>query len=208
MEYITFKDFNLSSEELRDVIEFITQKRNVNNYKDDSEVELLSTIKAKSRNLTPKKPPKNLKRKISKNLTPKIPLKNSKCKISENLTLKKSLKNIKSKKSKTLTLKKLLENLKRESNQFLASKNKERIDIIKEFLKDLGYKLSKSELKEIKTNLYNIEKRKQFESKETIRYLNELDKKILELDRYPQDYNDSEYIGVKNVRNLFKLSVK
>ena len=208
MEYITFKDFNLSSEELRDVIEFITQKRNVNNYKDKSDVELLSTIKAKSRNLTPKKPPKNLKRKISKNLTPKMPLKNSKCKISENLTLKKSLKNIKSKKSKTLTLKKLLENLKRESNQFLGSKNKERIDIIKEFLKDLGYKLSKSELKEIKTNLYNIEKRKQFESKETIRYLNELDKKILELDRYPQDYNDFEYIGVKNVRNLFKLSVK
>ena len=45
MEYITFKDFNLSLEELRDVIEFITQKRNVNNYKDKSYVELLSTIK-------------------------------------------------------------------------------------------------------------------------------------------------------------------
>ena len=37
-------------------------------------------------------------------------------------------------------------------------------------------------------------------------YLNELDKKILELDRYPQDYDDSEYIGVKNIRDLFKLS--
>ena len=40
------------------------------------------------------------------------------------------------------------------------SKNKERIDNIREDLKDLSYKLSKSELKEIKTNLYNIEKRK------------------------------------------------
>ena len=40
------------------------------------------------------------------------------------------------------------------------SKNKERIDYIREDLKDLSYKLSKSELKEIKTNLYNIEKRK------------------------------------------------
>ena len=106
---------------------------------------------------------------ISKNLTPKKLLKNPKRKITENLTLKKSL-----------------ENLKRESNQFLASKNKGRIDIIREFLKDLSYKLSKSELKEIKKNLYNIEKGKQFESKETIRYLNELDKKILELDRYPR----------------------
>ena len=43
--------------------------------------------------------------------------------------------------------------------EFLA-KNKERIDNIREDLKDLSYKLSKSELKEIKTNLYNIEKRK------------------------------------------------
>ena len=40
------------------------------------------------------------------------------------------------------------------------SKNKKRIDNIREDLKDLSYKLSKSELKEIKTNLYNIGKRK------------------------------------------------
>ena len=40
------------------------------------------------------------------------------------------------------------------------SKNKERIDNIREDLKDLSHKLSKSELKEMKTNLYNIEKRK------------------------------------------------
>ena len=33
------------------------------------------------------------------------------------------------------------------------SKNKERIDNTREDLKDLSYKLSKSELKEIKTNL-------------------------------------------------------
>ena len=40
------------------------------------------------------------------------------------------------------------------------SKNKEKIVNIREDLKDLSHKLSKSELKEIKTNLYNIEKRK------------------------------------------------
>ena len=39
MEYITFKDLNLSPEELRDIIEFIVKKRNVNNYKDKSDVE-------------------------------------------------------------------------------------------------------------------------------------------------------------------------
>ena len=39
-------------------------------------------------------------------------------------------------------------------------KNKKRIDNIREDLNDLSYKLSKSELKNIKTNLYNIEKTK------------------------------------------------
>ena len=48
------------------------------------------------------------------------------------------------------------------------SKNKERIDNIREHLEDLSYKLSKIELKEIKTNLYNIEKRKKISRKKLI----------------------------------------
>ena len=48
------------------------------------------------------------------------------------------------------------------------SKNKERIDNIREDLKELSYKLSKIELKEIKTNLYNIEKRKKLAQKKLI----------------------------------------
>ena len=40
------------------------------------------------------------------------------------------------------------------------SENKKRIDNIRQDLKDLSYKLSKSEYKDIKTNLYNIEKTK------------------------------------------------
>ena len=39
------------------------------------------------------------------------------------------------------------------------SKSKKRIDIIREELQEISYKLPKSELKEIKKNLYNIEKR-------------------------------------------------
>ena len=57
------------------------------------------------------------------------------------------------------------------------SRNNERIDNIRKDLKDLSYKLSKSELKEIKTNLYDIEKRKKISSKKTNKYLDELDKK-------------------------------
>ena len=45
------------------------------------------------------------------------------------------------------------------------SKNKKRIDNIRENLKDLSYKLSRSELKNIKTTLYNIEKRKKIVKK-------------------------------------------
>ena len=63
---------------------------------------------------------------------------------------------------------------KRKSNDRLheifkkQSKNKESIDNIREDLKDLSYKLSKSELKEIKTNLYSIEKRKKINSKKLV----------------------------------------
>ena len=47
--------------------------------------------------------------------------------------------------------------------QKTKSKNKKIIDIIREELKEISYILPKCELKEIKKNLYNIEKRNQFE---------------------------------------------
>ena len=84
------------------------------------------------------------------------------------------------------------------------SKNKKRIDNIREDLKDLSYKLSKSELNEIKTNLYNIEKRKKISSKKANRYLDELDKKILKLEKY-HDYDDYEYNGIKGIKDLIIL---
>ena len=42
------ENLNLSPKESRDIIEFIAQKRNVDNYKDKSDVELLSAIKEKA----------------------------------------------------------------------------------------------------------------------------------------------------------------
>ena len=59
-----------------------------------------------------------------------------------------------------------IKNYKSKSNDRLyeifkkQSKNKERIDNIKEGLKELSYKLSKGELNKKITNIYNIEKRK------------------------------------------------
>ena len=86
------------------------------------------------------------------------------------------------------------------------SKNKKKIDNIKEDLKDLSYKLSKSEYKDIKTKLYNIEKSKKISLNKTTKYLDELDKKILKLDEYC-DYDDYEYEGIKNIKDLFKTSI-
>ena len=86
------------------------------------------------------------------------------------------------------------------------SKNNERVDNIREDLKDLSCKLSKSELKEIKTNLYNIEKRKKISTKKANKYLDELDNKILKLEKH-QDYDDHEYNRIKDIKDLFKPSI-
>ena len=92
------KRFKFIIRGLRYIIEFLTRKRGVNNYKHKSNNELLHALKEyKSKN---------------------------------------------------------------NQQQKIKSKNKERIDVIREELKELSYKLSKSELKEIKKNLYKIENKK------------------------------------------------
>ena len=77
---------------------------------------------------------------------------------------------------------KLLQAIKENKNNKQQSKNKERIDDIRNDLKDLSHKLPRSELKEIKKNLYNIEKRIQFDLKKTNKYLDELNEKTLKLE--------------------------
>ena len=80
------------------------------------------------------------------------------------------------------------------------SENKKRIDDIREELKNSKYIISKSELKNIKKNLYNIEKQRKISLKETSKYLDELDKRMLSLDKYNDDDDyDIEY--------LFKISI-
>ena len=77
------------------------------------------------------------------------------------------------------------------------SKNKKGIDDIREELKNPKYNISKSEAKDIKKNLYNIEiSLKKNSLKKTSKYLDELDKRILRLDKY-HDYDDFEYKGIK-----------
>ena len=47
MRDLNFKDLNLSSEESRDIIEFLARRRNVSNYERMTNEELLSTLKKK-----------------------------------------------------------------------------------------------------------------------------------------------------------------
>ena len=75
--------------------------------------------------------------------------------IIELLARKRNIKNYKCKSSNEL-----LQAIKENKINKQQHKNKERIDNIREDLKDLSYKLSKSELQKIREKLYNIEKNK------------------------------------------------
>ena len=115
--------------------------------------------------------------------------------IIEFLAKKRNIKNYKSKSSD-----KLYNIFKKQS------KNKKRIDDIREELKNPTYSILKSESKDIKKNFYNIEKQRKISSKKTSKYLDELDKIILKLDEY-HDYDYYEYKGVKDIEELFKISI-
>ena len=115
--------------------------------------------------------------------------------IIELLAKKRNIKNYKSKSSERLY------------NIFKTqSKNKKIIDDIREELKNPKYNILKSESKDIKRNLYNIGKQRKISLKKTSKYLDELDKRILRLDKY-HDYDDFEYKGIKYIENLFKISI-
>ena len=79
--------------------------------------------------------------------------------------------------------------------------------MIREQFKELAYKLSKSELKEIKRHLYMVKNKKRIvRIKKTRKYLNELDEKIRKLDKYYHD-DDFEFRGIRNIQDLFKLPI-
>ena len=197
MELINLKDLNLSTQESRDIIKFIAQKRGI------STKQLLSTIKpnpkrknneilttktlqkvAKTLQKVAKTKQKVVKLKITKNLTPQKLLKLEKRKNTQNLTYEKPSKLAK---RENFTPQKPLKTTK----QQILSKTKKRIEIIREKLTELRDKLSKSELKEIKKHLYNMENKKELLESETAKkYLDELDKKILKLDEY---YDDDDF---------------
>ena len=164
-ESINLKDLDLSLEESRDIIKFLARRRNVGNYKRMTNEELLSTLKKtpqkqlklrKRKNnqiLTTKPPRKVAKLKINQNLILHRPIKIAKRRKTQSLTPQKSTKLGKRKNTQNLTYEKPLKLTKREiltpqkrlktkkqeksknNEQQIISKNKERIEVIREQFK-------------------------------------------------------------------------
>ena len=83
-------------------------------------------------------------------------------------------------------------------------------DIIELLAKKRNIKNYKSKSSD---RLYNIfkkqsknKKQKKISLKKTSKYLDELDERILRLDKY-HDYDDFQYKGIKDIENLFKISI-
>ena len=113
--------------------------------------------------------------------------------IIEFLAKKRKIKNYKRKSSNEL-----LQAIKENKDKEQQPRNKKRMDIVREKLNNF----LRIESKEIRKNFYNIEKKNQFDSKRTNKYLDELDERILNLNEYY--YDDYEYKGINSIRNLFK----
>ena len=97
---------------------------------------------------------------------------------------------------------KLLGALKASENE-----NNARIEKIIEQIKKLRHKFSKKRLKEIKKSLHKRENKKRIPiSKKTKKYLYKLEERIYKLNKYC-DYGDGEYREIKEIDNLFDLSI-
>ena len=74
----------------------------------------------------------------------------------------------------------------------------ERIDGIRKTLNELKHYFCRSEFNKIRKNLYNL-KNKKILSKESTKCLNELNKKIINLDKH------EDFIGLENVKDLYSI---
>ena len=82
-----------------------------------------------------------------------------------------------------------------------AKIDNERLKKIREDLNKSRHKFSKSEIKEIRKNLYEIESKKNLSTQK----IKEIEKSLSTLKKY-HDYDDAKYIGIKDVGNLFNQS--
>ena len=87
--------------------------------------------------------------------------------------------------------------------------SKARIEKIRKELNESRYRFCKLKIKEIRKNLYEIENEKnpsESKIKEIERNLTELEENLSKTKKY-YDYDDIDYRGIRNVRDLFDLSI-
>ena len=90
-----------------------------------------------------------------------------------------------------------------------TSFSKAKLEKIRKEFNESGYKFSKLKIKEIRENLYKIENEKNLSEsriKEIEKNLNELEENLSKTKKYYDD-DDSEYRGIRNVRDIFDLSI-
>ena len=76
----------------------------------------------------------------------------------------------------------------------------ERLKKIREDLNKSRYNFSKTEIKKIRQNLYEIESKKNISTQK----MKKIEKSLSLLKKY-HDHDDAKYIGIRDVRNLFNL---
>ena len=87
--------------------------------------------------------------------------------------------------------------------------SKATIEKIRKEFNESRYKFSKLKIKEIRKNLFKIENEKNLSKskiKEIERNLTELEENLSKTKKY-EDYDDIEYRGIRNARDLFDLSI-
>ena len=90
-----------------------------------------------------------------------------------------------------------------------TSFSKAKVEKIRKEFNESRYKLSKLKIKKVRENLYKIENEKNLSKskiKEIEKNLTELEENLSKRKKY-YDYDDSEYRGIRNVRDLFDLSI-
>ena len=86
---------------------------------------------------------------------------------------------------------------------------KEKIEKIRKEFNESRHKCSKLKIKEIRKNCYEMENKKTFSEskiKEIKKNLTELEENLSKTKKY-YDYDDIEYRGIRDVRDLFDLSI-
>ena len=97
----------------------------------------------------------------------------------------------------------------KKGNKPKTSFSKAKIEKIRKEFNESRYKFSKLKIKEIRENLYKKEKEKNLSKskiKEIEKNLAKLEENLSKTKKY-YDYDDSEYRGIRNIRDLFDLSI-